>query len=159
VRVTPEAYYLFDAAAGGVPELCDAFKVRCVVHSPSYFDLGLLILGTTDTCTSLPQGGSRASEQEAVHPLAHRVAPLDTPLLDTCLSDILVGHLTRIAQVLAPYLLHPCRMDHPDRQRLHMAHLPHQISGDIKHQRHMRLPLGLLPPSRRLHLRIRSQLA
>ncbi|KAF8212158.1 transcription elongation factor SPT6 [Mycena galopus ATCC 62051] len=28
VRVTPEAYYLFDAAALGVPELCDAFKVR-----------------------------------------------------------------------------------------------------------------------------------
>jgi transcription elongation factor SPT6 len=28
VRVTPEAYYLFDAAAAGVPELCDAFKVR-----------------------------------------------------------------------------------------------------------------------------------
>jgi len=28
VRVTPEAYHLFDAAAVGVPELCDAFKVR-----------------------------------------------------------------------------------------------------------------------------------
>ncbi|KAJ7235446.1 transcription elongation factor SPT6 [Mycena haematopus] len=28
VRVTPEAYYLYDAAALGVPELCDAFKVR-----------------------------------------------------------------------------------------------------------------------------------
>ncbi|TFK76387.1 transcription elongation factor SPT6 [Pluteus cervinus] len=28
VRVTPEAYYLFDAPAAGVPELCDAFKVR-----------------------------------------------------------------------------------------------------------------------------------
>jgi len=28
VRVAPEAYYLFDAAAVGVPELCDAFKVR-----------------------------------------------------------------------------------------------------------------------------------
>ncbi|KAJ7581475.1 transcription elongation factor SPT6 [Mycena floridula] len=28
IRVTPEAYYLFDAAAVGVPELCDAFKVR-----------------------------------------------------------------------------------------------------------------------------------
>lgn len=28
VRVTPEAYYLFDAPAVGVPELCDAFKVR-----------------------------------------------------------------------------------------------------------------------------------
>jgi transcription elongation factor SPT6 len=28
IRVTPEAYYLFDAAAAGVPELCDAFKVR-----------------------------------------------------------------------------------------------------------------------------------
>ncbi|KAF7304824.1 Transcription elongation factor Spt6 [Mycena kentingensis (nom. inval.)] len=28
VRVTPEAYMLFDAAAVGVPELCDAFKVR-----------------------------------------------------------------------------------------------------------------------------------
>ncbi|KAF9564591.1 transcription elongation factor SPT6 [Agrocybe pediades] len=31
VRVAPEAYYLFDAAAVGVPELCDAFKVRYVV--------------------------------------------------------------------------------------------------------------------------------
>lgn len=30
VRVTPEAYYLFEAAAVGVPELCDAFKVRYV---------------------------------------------------------------------------------------------------------------------------------
>ncbi|KAI0647073.1 transcription elongation factor Spt6 [Trametes meyenii] len=28
VRVTPEAYYLFDTPAAGVPELCDAFKVR-----------------------------------------------------------------------------------------------------------------------------------
>ncbi|KAF9535288.1 transcription elongation factor SPT6 [Crepidotus variabilis] len=28
IRVTPEAYYLFDAPAVGVPELCDAFKVR-----------------------------------------------------------------------------------------------------------------------------------
>ncbi|KAJ7097816.1 transcription elongation factor SPT6 [Mycena belliarum] len=28
VRVAPDAYYLFDAAALGVPELCDAFKVR-----------------------------------------------------------------------------------------------------------------------------------
>lgn len=28
VRVAPEAYYLFDAPAPGVPELCDAFKVR-----------------------------------------------------------------------------------------------------------------------------------
>lgn len=28
VRVAPEAYYLFEAAAVGVPELCDAFKVR-----------------------------------------------------------------------------------------------------------------------------------
>jgi transcription elongation factor SPT6 len=32
VRVAPEAYYLFDAAAVGVPELCDAFKVRYVVY-------------------------------------------------------------------------------------------------------------------------------
>ena len=30
MRVTPEAYYLFDTAAAGVPELCDAFKVRYV---------------------------------------------------------------------------------------------------------------------------------
>ncbi|TRM62754.1 SH2 domain-containing protein [Schizophyllum amplum] len=28
IRVAPEAYYLFDAAAVGVSELCDAFKVR-----------------------------------------------------------------------------------------------------------------------------------
>lgn len=28
VRVTPEAYYLFDTPATGVSELCDAFKVR-----------------------------------------------------------------------------------------------------------------------------------
>ncbi|KAI0748143.1 transcription elongation factor SPT6 [Daedaleopsis nitida] len=28
VRVTPEAYYLFDTGAAGVPELCDAFKIR-----------------------------------------------------------------------------------------------------------------------------------
>ena len=28
IRVTPEAYFLFEAAAVGVPELCDAFKVR-----------------------------------------------------------------------------------------------------------------------------------
>lgn len=32
MRVTPEAYYLFDAAAVGVPELCDAFKVRYAIH-------------------------------------------------------------------------------------------------------------------------------
>ncbi|KAL6300573.1 SH2 domain-containing protein [Sparassis latifolia] len=30
VRVTPEAYYLFDTPATGVSELCDAFKVRSV---------------------------------------------------------------------------------------------------------------------------------
>ena len=28
VRVTPEAYYLFDTPAPGVPELCDVFQVR-----------------------------------------------------------------------------------------------------------------------------------
>lgn len=28
MRVTPEAYYLFDTPATGVSELCDAFKVR-----------------------------------------------------------------------------------------------------------------------------------
>jgi transcription elongation factor SPT6 len=28
VRIAPEAYYLFDTGAPGVPELCDAFKVR-----------------------------------------------------------------------------------------------------------------------------------
>ncbi|KAH7913720.1 SH2 domain-containing protein [Hygrophoropsis aurantiaca] len=28
VRVTPESYVLYDAAVAGVPELCDAFKVR-----------------------------------------------------------------------------------------------------------------------------------
>jgi transcription elongation factor SPT6 len=28
IRVAPEAYFLFEAAAVGVPELCDAFKVR-----------------------------------------------------------------------------------------------------------------------------------
>jgi len=34
VRVAPEAYYLFDAAAVGVPELCDAFKVRYDICLP-----------------------------------------------------------------------------------------------------------------------------
>ncbi|THH00428.1 hypothetical protein EW145_g7080 [Phellinidium pouzarii] len=33
VRVAPEAYYLFDAAAAGVSELCDAFKVRYLHES------------------------------------------------------------------------------------------------------------------------------
>ena len=33
VRVAPEAYYLFDTAATGVPELCDAFKVRHIHES------------------------------------------------------------------------------------------------------------------------------
>ncbi|KAJ3758446.1 transcription elongation factor SPT6 [Lentinula raphanica] len=28
VRIAPEAYYLFETAAVGIPELCDAFKVR-----------------------------------------------------------------------------------------------------------------------------------
>ena len=36
VRVTPEAYYLFETPAAGVPELCDAFKVRCVVSQASH---------------------------------------------------------------------------------------------------------------------------
>ncbi|PSR77343.1 hypothetical protein PHLCEN_2v7944 [Hermanssonia centrifuga] len=32
VRVSPEAYYLFETPAAGVPELCDAFKVRlCII--------------------------------------------------------------------------------------------------------------------------------
>ncbi|KAJ7632692.1 transcription elongation factor SPT6 [Roridomyces roridus] len=35
VRVTPEAYHLYDAAAVGVPELCDAFKVRHLHESRS----------------------------------------------------------------------------------------------------------------------------
>jgi transcription elongation factor SPT6 len=34
--VAPEAYYLFDAAAVGVPELCDAFKVRSVDRYPDF---------------------------------------------------------------------------------------------------------------------------
>src|SRR5258708_14355733 len=36
VRVAPEAYYLFDAPAVGVPELCDAFKVRHLHESQNY---------------------------------------------------------------------------------------------------------------------------
>jgi transcription elongation factor SPT6 len=36
VRVAPEAYYLFDAAAVGVPELCDAFKVRHLHESQNF---------------------------------------------------------------------------------------------------------------------------
>ncbi|KAI0093685.1 transcription elongation factor Spt6 [Irpex rosettiformis] len=35
VRVTPEAYYLFETPAAGVPELCDAFKVRHLHESQS----------------------------------------------------------------------------------------------------------------------------
>lgn len=35
VRVAPEAYYLFDTPAPGVPELCDAFKVRHLHESQS----------------------------------------------------------------------------------------------------------------------------
>ncbi|KAI0054143.1 transcription elongation factor Spt6 [Auriscalpium vulgare] len=35
VRVAPEAYYLFDTAATGVPELCDAFKLRQIHESQS----------------------------------------------------------------------------------------------------------------------------
>ena len=33
VRVTPEAYYLFDTPATGVSELCDAFKIRHIHES------------------------------------------------------------------------------------------------------------------------------
>ena len=36
VRVAPEAYYLFDAPAVGVPELCDAFKVRHLHESQNF---------------------------------------------------------------------------------------------------------------------------
>ncbi|KIK57744.1 hypothetical protein GYMLUDRAFT_45913 [Collybiopsis luxurians FD-317 M1] len=36
VRVAPEAYYLFEASAVGVPELCDAFKVRHLHESQNY---------------------------------------------------------------------------------------------------------------------------
>ncbi|KAF5377014.1 hypothetical protein D9757_007713 [Collybiopsis confluens] len=35
VRITPEAFYLFEASAVGVPELCDAFKVRHLHESQS----------------------------------------------------------------------------------------------------------------------------
>ncbi|KAG6874201.1 hypothetical protein C0995_003747 [Termitomyces sp. Mi166 len=38
VRVAPEAYYLFDAAAVGVPELCDAFKVSHPVQPQTRFE-------------------------------------------------------------------------------------------------------------------------
>ncbi|KXN86889.1 Transcription elongation factor SPT6 [Leucoagaricus sp. SymC.cos] len=40
VRVAPEAYYLFDAAATGVPELCDAFKVRHLHESQNAVNSG-----------------------------------------------------------------------------------------------------------------------
>ncbi|SJL00593.1 uncharacterized protein ARMOST_03906 [Armillaria ostoyae] len=40
VRVTPEAYYLFEAAAVGVPELCDAFKVRHLHESQNLANTG-----------------------------------------------------------------------------------------------------------------------
>ena len=33
VRVAPEAFYLFDTPATGVPELCDAFKLRQIHDS------------------------------------------------------------------------------------------------------------------------------
>ncbi|KAI0065393.1 transcription elongation factor Spt6 [Artomyces pyxidatus] len=36
VRVAPEAYYLFDTAATGVPELCDAFKLRQMHESQNH---------------------------------------------------------------------------------------------------------------------------
>ncbi|PCH37999.1 transcription elongation factor Spt6 [Wolfiporia cocos MD-104 SS10] len=42
VRVTPEAYYLFDTPATGVSELCDAFKVRHIHESKN---VGAVALG------------------------------------------------------------------------------------------------------------------
>ncbi|CCM04612.1 uncharacterized protein FIBRA_06796 [Fibroporia radiculosa] len=41
VRVTPEAYYLFDTPATGVSELCDAFKVRHIHESKNLGGGGL----------------------------------------------------------------------------------------------------------------------
>ncbi|CAL1704685.1 unnamed protein product [Somion occarium] len=41
VRVTPEAYYLFETPAAGVPELCDAFKVRHLHESQNLGGGGL----------------------------------------------------------------------------------------------------------------------
>ncbi|KAI0082636.1 transcription elongation factor SPT6 [Panus rudis PR-1116 ss-1] len=40
VRVTPEAYYLFETPAAGVPELCDAFKVRHLHESQNLSGAG-----------------------------------------------------------------------------------------------------------------------
>ena len=66
--MTPEAYYLFDAVAVGVPELCDAFKVRYVVslnvlQSVSHSCLGI--------CTNRRilrwQAERRLTEQVCVH--------------------------------------------------------------------------------------------
>ncbi|KAH9951462.1 transcription elongation factor Spt6 [Amylocystis lapponica] len=42
VRVTPEAYYLFDTPATGVSELCDAFKVRHTHESTNLGGTGVL---------------------------------------------------------------------------------------------------------------------
>lgn len=40
IRVAPEAYYLFEAPATGVPELCDAFKVRHLHESQNAVNAG-----------------------------------------------------------------------------------------------------------------------
>ncbi|KZT26523.1 transcription elongation factor Spt6 [Neolentinus lepideus HHB14362 ss-1] len=59
VRVAPEAYYLFDTAAPGVQELCDAFKIRHLHESQS------LAVGGTGGKT--PYGAGRTPARTPGH--------------------------------------------------------------------------------------------
>ncbi|KAF9075222.1 transcription elongation factor SPT6 [Rhodocollybia butyracea] len=70
VRVTPEAYYLFEAAATGVPELCDAFKVRHLHESQNATSAGG---GKT------PYGAGRTPARGGYTPGRTSVRPTRTP--------------------------------------------------------------------------------
>lgn len=106
--MTPEAYYLFDTPAAGVPELCDAFKVRYVFISTSY------VTSSTDTISGKNPWSSTAAWAAALV-ARHRSArahpagrpPPDTQHQDTCPFAKWGGHRTRTVLPACRRLLCP----------------------------------------------------
>lgn len=101
MRVTPEAYYLFDTPAAGVPELCDAFKVRsAIVFS---------VISRTYIHLHVGKSPCRSAAAWVVPPVARLPSALallvGLPLLDTqhratCQFARLAGHRTPMAAQL-----------------------------------------------------------
>jgi len=120
IRVTPEAYYLFDAAAVGVPELCDAFKVRYAWKNSRTRSFAHSLI---DTFTNLKIWQQRVERLRLALGCVH-LLELVVPHQDICLFAKLVEHLTLMVGVLK-------RLS--SQIFLQVSRLPNTLALDIRH--------------------------